>query len=349
MIQSITRRSILFGGSAALLHGMTPRASAADWRDARAGRNVLRISHQWPGALNGSGDFRDGVIRKFAREVEQRTSNSLKFEIFPDESFVAASAQFGSLQRGDLDLAVFPLSYAAASIPALNIALLPALVQGYDQARAWKQSRLGDEIRRLTEANGIKIVSWLWQPGGIASRTKPLVTPGDVEGRTIRSGGEEFEQFLSRLGGSTRDLSSSQFYQSMQSGAIDAVITSSTSLIDLHLEELSRSLTGISDRSIWFVLEPLVMSVDRFGGLTRSQKSILLAAGEETEELWIREAKADDRRLANLFGRQRVQIKYMDDSAFQEWRAAAIEHSWPYYSRRSDECANLLKLAQDIG
>ena len=42
---------------------------------------TLKISHQFPGGTIDSGDFRDRLVRKFAADVEKRTTGA--FEIYP--------------------------------------------------------------------------------------------------------------------------------------------------------------------------------------------------------------------------------------------------------------------------
>ena len=88
---------------------------------------TLKISHQFPGGTLKDGDFRDRLVRQFALDVEKRTKGALKFEIYPGSSLMKTNAQFSSMRKGALDMALIPLSYAGGEIPEVNIGLMPGL------------------------------------------------------------------------------------------------------------------------------------------------------------------------------------------------------------------------------
>ncbi len=104
----------------------------------------------------------------------------------------------------------------------------------------------------------------MWQSGGIASRGKPIVKPDDAKGLKIRGGSREMDMMFKGAGAATSNMPSNEIYISMQTGAIDAAATSSTSLISFKLEELSKGLTSAGGRSFFFVFEPMLMSKSIF-------------------------------------------------------------------------------------
>ena len=110
---------------------------------------TLKISHQFPGGTLKDGDFRDRLVRLFAVEVEKRTKGALKFEIYPGSSLMKTNAQFSSMRKGALDMALIPLSYAGGEIPEVNIGLMPGLVVSYEQAYGWKNKPVGAELNRV--------------------------------------------------------------------------------------------------------------------------------------------------------------------------------------------------------
>lgn len=73
---------------------------------ARASEDVkmIRISHQFPGGSIDKGDFRDRLVRMFAKEVEQKTNGQLKFAIYPSSSLLKTGSQFNALRKGALDM-----------------------------------------------------------------------------------------------------------------------------------------------------------------------------------------------------------------------------------------------------
>src|SRR5258708_13761409 len=86
------------------------------------------------------------------------------------------------------------------------------------------------------------ILSWIWQAGGVASRSKAIVAPEDAKGMKVRGGSREMDMVLQTAGASVLSVPSNEIYPAMQTGACDAGLTSSTSLISFRLAGDSKSL-----------------------------------------------------------------------------------------------------------
>jgi TRAP-type C4-dicarboxylate transport system substrate-binding protein len=340
---AITRRRVLAGSLATL-----PLALAGI---PVFGQEVtkIKISHQFPGGTITQGDFRDRLCRKFAAEVEKRSNGKLKFSIYPGSSLMKVNAQFSALRKGALDMTLLPLPYAGGEVPEVNIALMPGLVTSYEQGLRWKNAEVGKALSQLLADKGVVIVTWVWQAGGAASRTVPVLYPKDVKGLKVRGGSREMDMVFKAAGASTLSLPSSETYAAMQTGAADVVTTSSTSLISFRLEEVSKHLTTSKvGKSYWFMLEPLLMSKAVFDKLPKDQQQLIMTVGAEMEQFGMQEAKADDIAVAQTYAKAGAAIHEMTDAALQQWVAIARETAWKDYAARSENCARLLKLAQQV-
>ena len=224
---------------------------------------MLKISHQFPASTGADGDFRDQLARKFAADVEKRTNGSLKVEVYPASSLVKTFAQFGAMRKGALDMSVLPIAYGGGEVPEANLGLMPALITSYEQGLRWKDAPIGKEWSKLLEDRGIRIVTWVWQAGGIASLAKPVVSPDDAKGMKIRGGSKEMDMMLKGAGAAITNVPSNEIYSAMQSGVLDAALTSSTSLISFRLYETGKNVTTARKNTFWFMFEPLVISKAR--------------------------------------------------------------------------------------
>jgi TRAP-type C4-dicarboxylate transport system substrate-binding protein len=335
------RRKLLLGASALPFAGMGSYA----WAD----ENVnLKISHQFPGGTISQGDFRDRLCRKFAVEVEKKSKGSIKLQVYPGSSLMKTNAQFGALRKGALDLSLVPLPYSGGEVVETNIALMPALVTSYEQAMKWKTAECGRMLAKVLEEKGIVILSWVWQGGGIASRTKALVNPEDAKGMKIRGGSREFDLMLKAAGASVISLPSNEIYAAMQTGAMDAAFTSSTSFISFKLEELSKHFTSARQRSYWFMLEPLMMSKQIFDGLSKEQRDILMSVGADMEKFGYESAKADDKLAASVYAKAGSKVYDLDDAVIKKWQEIARQTAWKDFAERSPNCAALLKTAEKL-
>ena len=338
---SIKRRSTL----GALALGMSMVLAALP---ASAQNTVIKISHQFPGGTIDKGDFRDRLVRMFAAEVEKRTKGSVKFEIYPGSSLMKTNAQFSAMRKGALDMSLVPLSYAGGEVPETNIGLMPGLVTSYEQSAAWKNAAVGKELTKILADKGVVMVSWIWQAGGMASRGKPIVEPEDAKGMKIRGGSREMDLILKEAGAAVVTLPSNEIYAGMQTGAMDAALTSSTSLISFRLEEVSKALTTGRGKSYWFMLEPLMMSKAAFDRLSKEQQAVILQVGAEMEAFALKEAKEDDEEVAKVFAKAGAKTVDLSDATVKKWQDIARRTAWKDFAAKNANTAKLLQLAEQV-
>lgn len=336
----LTRRALVAGGLAApAILSLGSRAQAA---------TTLKLSHQFPGGTIDEGDFRDRMCRKFAMALAERSKGALEVQVYPGSSLMKTNAQFAAMRKGALDMSLYPSPYAGGEVPELNIGLMPALVSSYEQAIAWKKAPVGRKLTEILDAKGIILVSWVWQAGGVASRERPLFAPSDAKGLKVRGGSREMDLMMKQAGAATLSIPSSESYAAMQTGACDAVITSSTSLISFRLEELGKALTSGRERSYWFMLEPLMMSKLAFERLPKDQQDLIMAIGAELEPFGQAGAKADDTKVEEIFTKAGAKVQNLDEKTLGQWRDIARETAWKDFAGKSAGCAELLKLAEQV-
>jgi TRAP-type C4-dicarboxylate transport system substrate-binding protein len=336
-----TRRHVIASTLAApaLLRLGTGTAKAA---------TALKISHQFPGGTIDKGDFRDRLCRMFVQEVGKRSGGDITAEIYPNSSLIKTNAQFSAMRKGALDISLYPMPYAGGEVPETNIGLMPGLVATYEQGLKWKKEPVGKALTDFLADKGIILLTWVWQAGGVASRSRPIVAPEDAKGMKVRGGSREMDMVLQTAGASVLSVPSNEIYTAMQTGACDAGITSSTSLISFRLEEVSKALTSGAGASYWFMLEPLMMSKSVFDALPKPHQDIILAVGAELEEFGKKGAQDDDTEVAKVYEKAGAKVSPLDISIVSKWRDIARDTAWKDYGAKTATAANLLKLATDV-
>ena len=257
-----TRRTLLVGGLAApaLLRFGLGAAQAA---------TVLKLSHQFPGGTIDEGDFRDRMCRKLAQAVGERSKGALEVQVYPGSSLIKTKAQF-SARCGKARSTSVALSVALRRrrrSRRLNIGLMPGLVTSRT-SRALKWKTAAGRQGKLTEIFSPTRAS-SWSDMGLAGRRRRQPLARD-RGAPSRRQGPQGARRIARNGHGAADRPALPFcryrqtksYAAMQTGACDAGITSSTSLISFRLEE---ALQGISHRvpasgPTGSCCEPLMMS-----------------------------------------------------------------------------------------
>src|SRR5437016_6861181 len=299
---TLSRRHLLTGALAA------PAVIAATRLGSAAPAKTLKISHQFPGGTIDQGDFRDRLCRRFAAEIEKRSNGALKAAVYPNSSLMKTNAQFAAMRKGALDISLYPMPYAGGEVAETNIGLMPGLVTTYDQGLRWKKEPVGKALTDFLADKGIILLTWVWQAGGVASRSKPIVAPEDAKGLKVRGGSREMDMVLQTAGAAVLSVPSNELYAAMQTGACDAGITSSTSLISFRLEEVSKSLTSGAGASYWFMLEPLLMSKAIFDKLPKNQQDVILKVGTELEAYGRKGAQDDDVQVAKVYEKAGAKI-----------------------------------------
>jgi TRAP-type C4-dicarboxylate transport system substrate-binding protein len=308
----------------------------------------LKISHQFPSGSLTEGDFRDRLCRKFAADVAKATNGSLSASVYPGSSLMKTNAQFSSMRKGALDMTLVPLSYAGGEVSETNIGLMPALVPSYEQGAAWKTAEVGKLLTKVLDEKGVVIVSWVWQAGGVASRPRALLQPEDAKGLKVRGGSREMDMMLKQAGASVISLPSNEIYAAMQTGAMDAAMTSSTSFISFKLEEIAKHLTSGRSHTYWFMFEPLMMSKEVFAKLSKAQQDAVMGVGAQLEKFALDAAKADDRLAADVYAKAGAKVYDMDEATLKKWQTIARETAWKDFGEKNESCAALLKAAQKL-
>lgn len=337
-MNAFTRRQFLGTLAAAPLASAVPSV----WAQTAS----LKISHQFPGGTLTEGDFRDRLVRMFAQQVSERTKGALKFEIYPGSSLMKTNAQFSAMRKGALDMSLVPLNYAGGEVPETNIGLMPGLVTSYQQGAAWKNAEVGKELARVLAEKGVIIVSWIWQAGGVASRGKPIVDPSDAKGMKVRGGSREMDLILKEAGAAVVTLPSNEIYAAMQTGAMDAAMTSSTSFMSFRLEEVAKALTTGRDKAYWYMFEPLMISKAVFERLPKDQQSVIMAVGAEMEQFATKAAQADDIAVAQVYQKAGAKVVDLNAEVVKKWQDIARNTAWKDFAARNANCAKLLALAE---
>ena len=300
---------------------------------------VLRASHQWP-----DGDVRGELLEIIRTELEAENAG-IEMRIYPGQSLFEATEQWAAMTRGRLDISVFPLAYAAGRHAEFNLTLMPGLVKSHEHAQRVNASPFMDEIRRRIEEQGVIVLADAWLAGGFASKNGCIREPDDVQGQTIRGAGKAFEQMLLGAGGSITSMPSSEIYTAMQTGVLDATITSSISFVSFRLYEQVQCFTAPGDTALWFMYEPILMAKESFDALTEDQQAILMRASKKAEIFFVDQAKELDRKAEEAFRRAGVEVAHLNEEGLEAWYALARETSHKLFAEEVEGGQALLDQA----
>ncbi|MEO1066093.1 MAG: TRAP transporter substrate-binding protein DctP [Pseudomonadota bacterium] len=302
----------------------------------------LRLSHQW-----SNKDVRHKVAEIVANEVAAANVD-LDIKIFGSKSLFKPREQYKPLSRGQLDMSVFPLSYAGGQQPAFNLTLMPGLVKNHDHAVRLNNSAFMEEIEKKMAEDDVMVLVHGYLAGGFVGKDKCITSPDDVKGLQTRAAGKAFEQMLAGAGASIASMASSEIYNAMQTGVLTAANTSSSSFVSFRIYEQVKCYTPASDVALWFMYQPLLMNKSKFESLTPEQQTALKAAAAKAEAFYLDEAKKQDAASRKIFEDAGVEIAEMSKEDFEAWRAIAQETSYKKFVDEVEGGKELLDMALSV-
>ena len=298
----------------------------------------LRLSHQW-----STKDVRHKVAQIVADEVAAADVD-LSIKIFASKSLFKPREQYRPLSRGQLDMTVFPLSYAGGERPEYNLTLMPGLVKNHDHAARLNDSPFMAAIEDIMAKDDVMVLVHGYLAGGFAGKDKCISAPADIKGLQTRAAGKAFEQMLA-AGASIASMASSEIYNGMQTGVLQAANTSSSSFVSYRLYEQVKCYTPAADVALWFMYQPLLMNKSTYEGLNDKQKAALDAGAAKAQAYYLDEAKKEDAASVEVFKKAGVEIRNMTDDEFAQWRELAKGSSYKAFLDQVKNGQELLDMA----
>lgn len=304
-----------------------------------ASAETLRLSHQW-----SNKDVRHQVAQIVADEVAAADVD-LEIQIFGSKSLFKPREQYRPLSRGQLDMTVLPLSYAGGQQPAYNLTLMPGLVKNHDHAARLSESPFMEALEEKMADDDVMVLVHGYLAGGFVGKDKCITAPEDVKGLQTRAAGKSFEQMLAGAGASIASMASSEIYNAMQTGVLNAANTSSSSFVSYRIYEQVKCYTPAGDVALWFMYQPLLMNKAKFDSLNADQQAALMAASAKAEAYYLEEAKKQDAASEQVFRDAGVEIAQMSAEDFEAWRTLAQETSYKAFVEEVPDGQALLDMA----
>ncbi len=301
----------------------------------------LRISHQFSEA-----DARHKLALEYATEVEKASGGSLTFKLFPSQALFKSKVQYDAMAKGALDMSVFPLAYASGKIPELDITLMPCIIDSVDEGMAWRNKEIGKRVEAICEKRGMKIITWLWYAGGIGSKGKAINVPEDVKGMKFRAAGKLFEFMLNEAGASITSMASSEMYMALQTGVLSGGLTSAESFVSYRLYEQLEYFNTPEKYSIWYMAEPIVMSMKTWKSLSEKEKKVVSEVGLKLESRALEIANAANSKATKVFSDAGIKVHAMTKAEWSKWRVLAEKTSWKRFADKVKGGQELLDLAK---
>lgn len=162
--------------------------------------------------------------KKFAQRVEERTQGRIIIQTKFGGEYGSEEEVYQQMTFGGIDFARLSLSSLADELPPLNVLQLPYLYQ--DSNHMWRilDGDIGDAFLQVFEQKELVGLSW-YDAGARSfySSTRPIRSPADMQGLTVRVQDSQIVMDMVKLLGATPvTLPYSDVYSAFETGLIDA-------------------------------------------------------------------------------------------------------------------------------
>lgn len=291
---------------------------------------------------NPSIGFIADKINWFASEANKQTDGVLEIEAFWGGSLAGATEIGEAVEMGTADMSVmltgyFPQkwAYASAGFEALNI----AGAKHGEGAKAYMQLREEfPEVKGEFEDNNQKLLAvWDTPPIGIPSK-RPLATMADFQGLTIRSPGVTLGQLFDTVGSKVIAISSSEEYDALSKGIIEAGMATVTTMVKKKLWEVTSYLTYPFDViGTMPTCYSITINLGVWNKLSPEQQKVLQELGDQlTNNMSTMEMEAVETEM-QIVKDAGMEIIPFSQSDVEPWRAKVVRKMYEDYVKTTEE------------
>ena len=202
----------------------------------------------------------------FARRAAELTHGRVRVEVYPDATLYADKDELEALQLGMVHMLATALSkFRPLGVPEYEAFDLPYLFENIDALHRVTQGPLGEELLARLDPIGIKGLAF-WDNGFKSfSANRPLRTPADFRGLTMRiQPSKVLEAQMRALGAVPLSTSYDDAYPALATGAADGTenphstfLTSRMQTVQKHMALTNHGYLGyvvITNRKFWLAL-----------------------------------------------------------------------------------------------
>jgi len=141
-------------------------------------------------------------------------------------------------------------------------------------------------------------------------------------------------------------MPSSEIYHAVATGVLDSCLTSTASFVSYRLYEQVKFINIPRDYSIWFMGEPICLSMKTWNKLTPEQQKVFAEVAEEMNEKWaVPNMSQTTQKQIDAFSKAGVAIHYMTKAEFGQWLDLAKKTAWKNFAETVKGGQELLDLA----
>lgn len=225
----------------------------------------------------------------FADKVKEYSQGGITIRIFDSAQLFKDTEIVEALQDGLVEIGLVATNKWGGMIPAADVFDVPFLFVDLESPRKFLEGGASELLDGEFVKFGVKNLFWadygfiqMW------NSKRPLRSPADFAGLTMRSYSAGDSETLKALGAAPTLMSSSEMYMALQRGTVDGATTGMPAGVSRKVFEVQKYLTLANYATAEFCVQA---NLEWWEGLAPEHKEAILKAGRDAEA-WIRGAIA---------------------------------------------------------
>jgi len=309
-------------------------------RDAEA-TVMFRLSNQFPGT-----HLISRALVVFAEKVNEYSNGTLECRIFDNAQLYRDTEIVEALLDNLVDTGLVATNQWSGMVPAIDVFDIPFVFKDLTSIKKFLDAGAAELLDRELEAMGIKNLFWV-DYGYIQfyNNRRPIRTPADMRGLTMRSFSATDAETLRLLGAAPTVMSSSEMYMALQRGTVDGATTGMPAAVSRRIFEVQRYMTVANYSTAQFVVQG---NLAWWSTLSPEHQDVVKRAGLYAEA-WIRdnvaEAESEAQQIITDSG---VEVYILNDEERREFQEMTVPARDIFTRNTGGLGVRLLEIADSI-
>ncbi|HQL37077.1 MAG TPA: DctP family TRAP transporter solute-binding subunit [Bacillota bacterium] len=233
--------------------------------------------------------YQDG-FNKMNEILQAKTNGQISIVTHPNSELGEEPEYVEGLQTATIDLSTISAAPMTAFVKEYMACDLPFMFASPEEAYAFYDGPVGDELLKLAEPIGLIGLAW-WENGfrNFTNNVRPITSPADMKGMKIRTMASPVHMTsVNALGANATPIPFGELYSALQQGVVDGEENPVALIYSNRFYEVQKYLT-LSRH--FYDPSPLYISKITWDKLTDEQKKIVKDAAIEARDY--------SRKLAN--------------------------------------------------
>jgi TRAP-type transport system periplasmic protein len=289
-----------------------PATVCAQQADAKDRSIALKFNH-----TDSPSGTRHQAAELFASKVADYTRGRYRVLVFHSGQLGNDPKSIEALQTGSIDFTVSATGSFASMTPTLNLAMLPYLVESYEQGwRLYDESGWLKAQMNTLPTKGLRHIG-TFEAGFRSFSTKTaLANPGDAKNKTMRVFPNEIVKgTMEAIGFNTLVMPVTEVYRAIQQ---DKVVGQENPIDTVFSQRFFEVAPHITLTQHIYSPTPLMISEKTWAKLSAADRTAIARAARESADFSRKATRDNDRRLLDIMAGKGAKIVRPDIAPFRD-------------------------------